>query len=116
LTTLDAISSHPSKASSAYYLDQYLQYFGDLVRSLMQIRSVCRRSADCILVVQDSLYKDVHVNLPRITKEIATYTGFEHVRSHEYAVPTSFRHLNSRSRKYRLNWTPREAVLWFKAA
>jgi tRNA G10 N-methylase Trm11 len=87
---LTAIRRHSSKASATYYLRNHLQYFDGLFRSLCELDRVLRPGAPCVLVVQDSHYKDIHNDLPTITTEMTQSLGWEMAQRHRYE---STRHL-----------------------
>ena len=114
LTTINKIATHQSKASGGYYLRSFLQYFSDLYASLSEIRRVLKTGGTCILVVQDSLYKDVHVDLPAITTQMAQNLGLGYLSRADYKLPTSFRNVNTRARRYIGCWIATESVLAFK--
>ena len=75
---LAAVQVHPSKASSGYYLKQFLQYFSDIFDSLGEIQRVLTSGGRCVLVVQDSLYKDLPINLPSVILQMGK-TGAPYV-------------------------------------
>jgi hypothetical protein len=63
---LSAVEGHSSKASSTYYLKYYRQYFASVSSSLAKIDRVLKKPGKCVLVVQDSYYKEIQNDLPRI--------------------------------------------------
>jgi SAM-dependent methyltransferase len=87
---LTAVKRHRSKASATYYLRNHLQYFDGLFRSLCELDRVLRPGAPCVLVVQDSHYKDIHNDLPTIVTEMTRSLGWELDEGHRYE---STRHL-----------------------
>ena len=68
---LAAVEAHASKSSRNYYIKTLEQYFSDLISSLTEINRVVKPGARVVLVVQDSHYKDVHVDLPAVVTEMA---------------------------------------------
>ena len=112
---LAAVEGHPSKASSGYYLKQFLQYFSDMFDSLGEIQRVLASGGRSVLVVQDSLYKDLHVNLPTVVLQMGEAKGLKCFRTHRYPVRRSFRHINTRAKKHRTDWTPTEVAIEFDA-
>lgn len=111
---LHTIEHHTSKASRSYYLKTHLQYFHDMQRSLVEIDRCLSPNGRCVLVVQDSHYKDAHNDLPQILSEMGDYLGWNLVRSHAYPVARSMLNVNGRSRAYRANSPCDETVLWFE--
>ncbi len=83
---LKKLRDHPSKASETYYLRTHLQYFASIERSLGEIHRVLRSGGQCILVVQDSYYKDVQNDLPRIFTEMAELKGLTGVRQQDFKL------------------------------
>jgi SAM-dependent methyltransferase len=81
---LTTIKRHRSKASATYYLRNHLQYFDGLFRSLRELDRVLRPGAPCVLVVQDSHYKEIHNDLPTITIEMTRSLGWELGEDHRY--------------------------------
>ena len=115
LELLDAIQHHRSKASRSYYLKTHLQYFDDLYRSLGEISRCLRDSGHCVLVVQDSFYKEIHNDLPTIVVEMSRDFGWSlHVRR-DFPVARSMAGVNPAVGRYRDNMCTTESVLWFTA-
>ena len=113
---LDKIETHPSKASSTYYLRTHLQYFDGLFTSLKEIARVLKPGAPCILVVQDSHYKDVHNDLPRIATEMAGSLGMALRSRSDFPVATLLAASQPHTRQYRKKITAVESVLHLTAA
>ncbi|MDH4378379.1 MAG: DNA methyltransferase [Vampirovibrionales bacterium] len=74
---LEAIETHPSKASKSYYLKTYHQFFNDMYLSFEELHRVIKPQGSLCVVVQDSFYKDVHVKLPALLEAILETIGFE---------------------------------------
>lgn len=75
LSFLEELKAHPSKASSGYYYRTHLDYFDKMSRSIQRLAIALKVGGRAVLVVQDSYYKDVHNDLPKIIAEIGTYHG-----------------------------------------
>lgn len=84
LNTIKSIREHASVASSTYYTKYFMQYFTGLYCSLVEIGRCLRRGGVAVLVVQDSYYKDVHVDLPGIVAEMGGGIGLASVRASEF--------------------------------
>lgn len=67
---LKALQKHPSKASAGYYYRTHLDYFDKMSRSIERMSEALKPGGRAILVVQDSYYKDLHNDLPKIISEI----------------------------------------------
>ena len=58
---LSRLSSHPSKASTSYYLPNHQQYFVGIRNSVAEISRVLKPGGGCVLVVQDSYLSLIHI-------------------------------------------------------
>jgi DNA modification methylase len=100
-TILTDISEHKSKASSGYYSKQARQYFDDLLSGLDEVSRVAKSHASLCLVVQDSYYKDVHLQLADVCIEECMLRGWKLVSSAPYPVKRTLTSLNTQARKYK---------------
>jgi SAM-dependent methyltransferase len=108
---LRAVSRHASKASPTYYLQYYRQYFSSAYASLLEIDRVLKVGGSCVLVVQDSFYKEVRNDLARVFLEMAQSLGWRLKAQHDFAVRGTLAGLNPRARKYREHFGATESVL-----
>jgi len=76
-SVLDEIRKHKSKASSTYYYRYFSNYFNAMYASIREVRRVLKPNSNAVLVVQDSYYKDVHIDLPSIISDIGEEVGFD---------------------------------------
>ena len=113
---LKAIEDHPSKASRTYYLKNHKQYFHGIASSLREINRVLRPGAPCILVVQDSYYKECHNDLPTIVSEMGESLGWNCTARHDYTPSHHLGRINKKSRMYRSHMTAVESALIFTTA
>lgn len=111
---LESLWKHPSKASRTYYWKNHTQYFGTLYQSLGEIARVCRRRATCVLVVQDSYYKNIHNDLPQISKEMVENLGLSLIHRQDFSSAAGMGNVNPRVRVYRSSTTATESVLVFR--
>lgn len=114
--TLAAISRHASVASATYYRRCFEQYFSQLLASLREIRRVVTSSGVCGVVVQDSYYKDVHIDLQQITVDLAASSGWSLGHRHDFRVPHTKAAMNPRTRVYRQRFDAVESLLTLRAA
>ena len=63
------------------------------------------------MVVQDSYYKELHNNLPKIIDEMAANNGISLVGSFEYKKNKSMCKINKASKVYRNKRTPVEVAM-----
>ena len=113
LEVLERISSHPSKAAKGYYYKTYVQYFAAMEKSLSEVSRCLRRKGRCVLVVQDSYFKDVHIDLAAIFVEMALPVSLSLRRQIDFPISRTFGSVNSRSRNYRTASSATESVLCF---
>lgn len=111
---LKKVKSHPAKASASYYYKNHLQYFEGIYASLAEANRVLKNKGTCVLVVQDSYYKDVHNNLPQIIREMAITFGWDFSSSKGFTTRKTFAHINVETRKYSSIAKRQEQVLIFK--
>lgn len=110
---LRAIDKHPSKGSHSYYWKNHVQYFDGLFRSLMEINRVMAPPGACTLVVQDSYYKNLHNDLPKIVTEMASSLGWQRLARNDFSARISMAALHASSPHRDSTWTPVESVLRF---
>ena len=113
-TFLKSVELHPSKSSANYYLKTYLQYFSDIFESLGEIQRVVKSSGAVFLVVQDSYYKDLHLDLSRILIEMGTVNGLSLIDQFDFDVARDMGRVNPRASEARRTTCPIETVLKFK--
>ncbi len=113
LRFLDILRNHPSKASETYYLRTHLQYFSSIAQSVSEIGRVMRAGGRCVLVVQDSYYKNIRNDLASIFGEIAQLSGLNLDRRQDFELSRTMARINPRTKKYRCQHTAVESVLCF---
>lgn len=113
---LRIISDHRSRASRSYYLKTYLQYFDALFRSLTEIDRTLDRPGECFVVVQDSYYKEMRVDLARITTEMAYCLGWGCDFRRDFPSSRTMVKVNRGSRAYKNPKLAVESVLRFVKA
>ena len=104
---------HPSKASSGYYYKTHLDYFDKMERSLSRLVKSLKVKGSAVLVVQDSYYKDLHNDLPKIIAEMANAAGLSLGRQVDFHSKRSMSGINSRARLYQRAIGAVESVLCF---
>ncbi len=116
LTLLEAIKSHPTKGSANYYYKIFGQYYHSMYLSLCEINRVTMPNADCVLVVQDSYYKDIHVDVSSHISDMVSQLGWGLVHRTDYETSLLMARLNPKAQKYRPITGATESVLWFRKA
>lgn len=110
--TLAQIAEHPSKASSGYYHKQAHQYFADLTNSFDEITRVAAPGCAMAMVVQDSYYKDVHIDLADICENEASLRGWTTRGEESFDVKKLLTSVNTAARAYKKG-NIKETVLTF---
>ncbi len=108
---LKAMNRHSSKASSTYYYKNHVQYFQSIGSSVSEISRVLKLAGKCVLVVQDSYYKDLHNNLPAIFTEIAQLRGLRLVNRDDFLLSRTMAGINPGANEYRKTFSAIESVL-----
>jgi hypothetical protein len=110
---LDRIAAHDSKASGTYYLPWMTRYLHDLQIGLIETNRSVRRGGPICVVVQDSHYKEVRVDLQQIVTETFMAHGRKLVKRFDFPVRMSRARMNPRARRYLQQRTNSESVLVF---
>lgn len=110
---LSDLRTHTSKASATYYYKSHLQYFQALDRSMSEIARVLKPGAECVLVVQDSYYKDVHNDLPLILTEMVKM-GLTPKGRRDFQLSRTLAGIHPGTRGYRSSFGATESVLVFQ--
>ena len=108
---LNAVRNHRSRASATYYLKSHAQYFQQLYASIKELKRVLAPSGACVLVVQDSYYKEVHNDLPRILLEMAENVGLKSMRRVDFQIDSTLARVNPGTRAYRATFDTTESVV-----
>lgn len=109
--TLVSIREHNSKASDSYYYKTYHQYFSDAMQALNSIRLSLKREATVALVLQDSYYKEIHIDLPNLYVSMGSTCGLRGNIACDTPVRTVLSSINPGTKAYRKNWAYRESVV-----
>jgi hypothetical protein len=111
---LDELYQHSSKASKTYYFKNHVQYFRSLHASLQEIARVLEPQAPCVLVVQDSYYKQIRNDIAQRTCEMAADVGLQLRRQEHFSAKRSMVGVNQQAKKYLQKRTNIESVLCFE--
>jgi hypothetical protein len=110
---LSQVGSHNSKASGTYYQKFFCQYFNDFYLSLLELDRVLASGGNCVIVVQDSYYKEVHNDLAGITIDMVANLGWKLESRTDFPVKSLLANVNKSSRQYRKGSKAVESVLIF---
>ena len=108
---LEKIGSHPSKAAKSYYLKTYLQYFDGLRHSMAEIARVLQSGRPAAVVVQDSYFKDVRVDLATIVTEMGKSAGMSTTTKVDFASRRTMCSVHKYAKTYRTSTTATESVV-----
>jgi hypothetical protein len=108
---LGKVELHPSKASSTYYLKYFKQYVTGLAASLSELGRVTKPRATCVLVVQDSYYKEIRCDLAGIVADAAGIAGLDKKHQIDFAAPRTMASINKGSRRYRSTFLTTESAV-----
>jgi ubiquinone/menaquinone biosynthesis C-methylase UbiE len=109
--TLTAIANHKSKASGKYYLRYFKSYFINIEESLREIRRVLRPRGKVVMVLQDSHYKDIHIDLVGIIRELASNLGLPSQVLHENRQTAPYSAIHPYRGRYRTSSIATESVI-----
>lgn len=112
---LECLATHPSKASSTYYLKNHQQYFVSMHAAIREMHRVMRPGGRSLMVVQDSYYKELHNDVPSIAIEMATEAGFQFAGRRDFSSGRSMVGRNARAKVYLANRLTTESILCFVA-
>jgi DNA modification methylase len=112
---LSRVRSHPSVASSGYYHKYFIQYFDSLYRSLSEINRVLAPGGICAIVIQDSYYKNLRLDLPGVVSQMARTIGWSEEGKFSFPVETAYAMMNPASRRYRPAYSATETFLVFQS-
>lgn len=110
LNFLNKIKKHSSISSQTYYYKNYAQYFLSLTKSIDEIARVLKEGRNFVCVIQDSFYKDIHCDLPKILIEMGSSSGLIASEIRNFENKQNMANVNSKSKKYRDTSLANEAV------
>ncbi|MBC1410694.1 hypothetical protein IA938_07830 [Listeria welshimeri] len=111
---LKTVYEHPSKASKSYYYKQFFQYFNGIIKSISEISRVSKKNAKVIIVVQDTFYKNVYLDIEKIFEEIFSRFAWQVDMKKDFIKNQTMVSLNNKIKNYREISKPRETVLIFE--
>lgn len=108
---IDTVEGHRSKASATYYRRYYLQYFDGMWGSLKELHRILKPGCPAVLVLQDSFYKDVHVDLPSLIGSMSEAAGWSRWERIDFNVPRTMAAINPATRQYRADFRAVESAV-----
>lgn len=114
VTFLHDVYSHESRASKTYYYKNHLQYFRSIHRSLGEVSRVLAHGSPCVLVVQNSYYKEKFNDVAGIVSEMGEGLKLSLQRREDFSSGRSMVGMNSNAKKYLTSRANVESVLCFQ--
>jgi hypothetical protein len=111
---LRQVETHQSHASRTYYVKWLAQFLSHYEKSMNAVTQMATSGARAALVVQDSYYKEIRIDLAQITEEICHQLGWESSARRDFYVPKTMARVNTPSRAYRSDFSAVESLLIFK--
>ena len=112
---LPAIERHPSKGSRSYYRPWMANYLGSLQAGLLETHRIVRPDGVICVVVQDSYYKEIHVDMQGIVAETLEAAGRALVARHDYPAPNPRRQQHNGDGSRSVKRPSTESLLVFRA-
>lgn len=109
------VKSHDSYASSSYYHPYYNQYFAGLSVAINNLVNVMTTEGTLGLVVQDSYFKELHLDLAKVVVEMGANLGY----SSEvigFPVARTFASIHPGVRNYRNKFNATESLVLLRKA
>ncbi len=97
---IETLKTHNSKASSGYYYKTHVDYFDKMYRSMRGLSNSLKKNCSAVIVVQDSYYKNIHNDLPKILTEMASNFKLELRRKDDFTQRNSLSGINAKSKSY----------------
>lgn len=113
-TFMSNVYNHASKASKTYYYKQFSQYFDGISMSISELNRVSKQNSKIIIVVQDSFYKDIHLDIAVVFEEIFDKYGWSATLKQSFEKKQTMVTINNKTKNYRTISNPTETVLIFE--
>lgn len=110
---IELISGHRTKGSAAYYGPWIDKYFSSLAASLRETNRVVKSGSPIAIVVQDSYYKELRIDLQRVVVEIMSALGRRTSIRHDYAAKNLLSNMHPFARKHAQKRANTESLLVF---
>lgn len=109
--TLARVREHGTYAARSYYEPNFRQYFDGMAASIAEIERVCKPASKVVLVVQDSRFKDVHIDLAASIRAMAEEHHWRFLGKKDFVSVRSIAQVNSRAHEVARSIKPVESVL-----
>ena len=113
ISILSQIGSHPSKGSRSYYRHWMRRYLIGLQAGLFEINRTVSSGGRICIVVQDSYYKELHIDLQRVIIETIEGLGRRLTNRDDYPATRLRSRMNPEARRHLVHRTNIESLLVF---
>lgn len=110
---LSSVRDHGSYAARSYYEPNFRQYFVGMAASFTEIQRVSKSGAHVVLVVQDSRFKDIHIDLAGALTDMGEAMGWEAGPRKDFVNVRSMAQLNKNAHHVARTTKPTESVISF---
>ena len=111
VSALERIRTHTSKASGSYYFRTYRDYFEGVNESMRELSRVLRKGGLASIVVQDSFYKEIHIDLAEIYQDIGANYGLCLRSRHDFRNRRTMRRVHKHARPAAKHGLPVESAI-----
>ena len=111
---VERVACHESHGSASYYGPWLRNYLTEIHEVLELLAARVRPTGRIALVVQDSYYKSLHIDLQRLVTESLAESGRCLIARHDFPVRHSMTHMNSRARSHLGSRKHRESLLVYE--
>lgn len=112
---VEEVAQHDSYAARSYYAKNMRQYFEGMADSLSELDRVMKSGAYAAFVVQDSHFKNLHLDLAAAIANQALDMGWTQVARRDFVNVRSMASLNTRAHDKARTTKPIETVLLLKS-
>ena len=114
LSILEQIGIHPSKGSRAYYFPWMHGYLVSLQEGLSETSRTVESGGSICIVVQDSYYKELRIDLQRIVTEILASLGRARTDRRDFPARNLRSRTNLKAQRHAIKRHYTESLLVFK--
>ncbi len=110
---VERVAHHGSHGSANYYAPWLRNYLAQLHETLEAVSASVKPAGKVALVVQDSYYKAIHIDLQQLVRASLAAAGRGLIRTHDFKVTHSMSNMNPRARGHLPRRSHRESLLVF---
>jgi len=110
---LESVAQHPSYAARSYYEPNFRQYFVGMAKSFDEITRVAKPGAKILMVVQDSRFKDLHIDLAAALTDMGVGRGWLEGARKDFTSLRTMAQLNTNAHELARTVKPVESAISF---